>query len=81
MLVSQEYSGEVLFPPDNKRLYFFAVQTVGDATIEFGEGGGLIPLVELNHIAPSVIPLDTISIISTGSFVVLATQATHDAAL
>lgn len=68
--VSREYSGNKEFEPNNNRSYFFIVMTSGTGTIEFGKGGGKIPLATGQHYAPPVCPTGWINIESRGVYVV-----------
>lgn len=67
---SVSYTGTTTFPADNRRGYFFVVMTTGAGTIEFGQGGGLIPLAELEHYNPPVCPISEITVTTSGTFVV-----------
>lgn len=67
---STEHTGNLTIPYNQNRSMFFIVQTVGTGTIEFGGGGGKIPLTEGVHYNPNVVPTDEISIETTGTFVV-----------
>jgi hypothetical protein len=67
---SVEYTGNTVFPATANRAYFFIVMTVGSGTIEFGGGGGKIPLATGYVLEPQVCPLSEISIESTGTYIV-----------
>lgn len=67
---SQEYTGNTVLPFKRDRGYFFIVMTSGTGTVEFGGGGGKIPLAEGFHYAPSVAPLSEIFIETSGTYVV-----------
>lgn len=67
---STEHTGNLVIPSAQNRSYFFIIQTSGTGTIEFGGGGGKIPLSEGTHYNPNVVPTDEISIETTGTFVV-----------
>lgn len=67
--ISTEHTGNLVLPANQNRRLFFIVQTVGASTIEFGGGGGKIPLEEGMHYIPPCIPLDKISIETAGTFV------------
>lgn len=66
---STEHTGNLVLPRNSNRRMFFIVQTAGTSTIEFGSGGGKIPLEEGMHYIPPSIPLDQISIESTGTYI------------
>lgn len=68
--VSQEYTGNQTFPFDQDRGYLFIVMTSGTGTVEFGGGGGKIPLAEGAFYEPLVCPLSEISVETTGTFVI-----------
>lgn len=68
---SYEVTGNHSLPADRNRSYFFIVCTVGSGTIEFGKGGGKIPLKEGAHYNPPIVPTSEIDIESTtGTFVI-----------
>lgn len=67
---SVEYTGNQTFEANQNRRYFFIVMTSGAGTIEFGNGGGAIPLAEGGHYCPYVCPLSEISVVTAGTFVV-----------
>lgn len=79
---SVEYTGNTVFPSDPYRLYFFVVMLGGaSGTIEFGDGGGKIPLSATDkYIEPFVTPSSKVTIESTGSYIVIATGSTHQSA-
>jgi hypothetical protein len=66
---STAHSGDLVLPENRNRGYFFIVMTAGIGTIEFGGGGGLIPLATGEHYNPPVAPTSEISIVTTGDFV------------
>jgi len=68
--VSKSYSGNQTFPANNRRGYFLIVMTSGEGTIEFGEGGGKLPLPAEGFYEPAVTPLGEITVETTGTFVV-----------
>ena len=68
--VSTPHSGDTTFPQNTNRSYFFIVMTTGTGTIEFGGGGGKIPLEEGAHYNPPVCPTGEILVETTGDFVV-----------
>ena len=67
---STEHTGNLVIPANQNRSYFFILQTSGEETIEFGEGGGKIPLGEGVYYSPSIVPTDKVTIETTGTFVV-----------
>lgn len=67
---STEHTGNLTIPANTNRSMFFIVQTVGTSTIEFGGGGGKIPLGTGIHYIPPVSPTDEIVIESTGTYVI-----------
>lgn len=67
--VSTLHTGNLVIPKDVNRGYFFIVMLDVEGTIEFGEGGGLIPLAVKGHYQPPVSPIGVISIVTTGSYV------------
>lgn len=68
---SKTYTGDTTLAADHKRGYFFILQTSGTSTIEFGAGGGEIPLEEGFHYEPTVCPTGEIIIKTTGTCVVI----------
>jgi hypothetical protein len=46
------------------------VMTSASGTVEFNQGGGLIPLVNGGHYNPPVAPTCQIDVVTTGSFVI-----------
>ncbi len=68
--VTKRYEGDKIIPHDSDRSYFFIVMISGAGSIEFGRGGGEIPLVASEHYSPYVCPTGEISIKSTGAYVV-----------
>lgn len=68
--VSKEYTGNTILPADSTRGYFFIIMTDTAGTVEFGSGGGKIPLSAGQFYEPYVSPIGEISIETTGSFVV-----------
>lgn len=67
---STEHTGNLTIPKNKQRSLFFIVQTMGTGTIEFGSGGGKIPLGEGFHYIPPVVPTDEIMIETTGTFII-----------
>ena len=68
--VSKEYTGSQTFPFDQDRGYLFIVMTSGAGTVEFGGGGGKIPLAQDYHYEPLVCPTSEIVIETTGTYIV-----------
>jgi len=68
--ISREYTGNQTFPQNLSRSYFFIVMTSGTGTIEFGNGGGKIPLQEGFHYAPHIVPTTEITVETSGTFVI-----------
>jgi hypothetical protein len=67
---STEHTGDLVLPFDQDRGYFFIVMTTGTGTIEFGGGGGKIPLAEGYVLEPNVCPISEISIETVGTYVI-----------
>ena len=67
--VSTGHTGNLDIPFDTNRTYFFVVMTTAAGTVEFGGGGGLIPLAINQFYEPSVCPISAISIVTTGDYV------------
>ena len=65
--VSTSHSGDLVLPADKHRGYFFIVFTVNGGSIEFGGGGGQIPLAVGEHYQPPVCPIGEIKINAEGS--------------
>ena len=65
--ISTEHTGDLILESDKSRGYFFIVFTTGDGSIEFGQGGGEIPLKEGDHYHPPVCPIGEIKINAAGS--------------
>lgn len=68
--ISIERTTNLVLPPNQNRRLFFIVQTVGTGTVEFGGGGGKIPLEEGMHYIPPCIPIGEISIETTGTYII-----------
>lgn len=67
---SKEYTGNTVLAANSQRGYFFVVMTGNTGTVEFGGGGGKIPLTSTGFYEPFVAPIGTISIETAGTFVV-----------
>lgn len=68
---SREESENTVIPANPNRTYFFIVFTVGSGTVEFGGGGGKIPIANLGHYGPHLAPTGVISVESTGGTYVI----------
>lgn len=75
-LESREFAvGTHTFPADSNRTYLMVVVATGvTATIEFNEGGGLVPITD--YIEPLVAPISTFTVVSTGVFYVVSVPST-----
>ena len=69
--VSKGYTGNITFPQDIHRGHFLIAVGAVAATIEFGGGGGLMPLAANSVFEPNVCPISSISVVTTGSYVIL----------
>jgi hypothetical protein len=67
--VSTAHTGNLVIEADRNRGYFFIVAQ-GDLTMEFGGGGGEIPLKEGQHYCPYVCPIGEIKVNSGNSYVI-----------
>lgn len=70
-LISKEYTGNTTLPKQGNRSYFFIVMTQGTCTLEFGKGGGTIPLSEGNFYEPIIVPTSQIDVVSTGTYTIV----------
>lgn len=70
-MVSTGHTGNLVLPPNKHRNYLSIIMTSASATVEIGEGGGLIPLSNGQHYEPSVCPTSTISIVALGTYIVV----------
>lgn len=77
-LVSKQFgAGTTTFGADQDRTYLLVVVDVGTlATIEFGEGGGLVPLTDF--IEPTVAPISQFQIVSDGNYTVLTVASSFN---
>lgn len=66
---SIQYVGALDLPENTNRHYFYIVVTLGDITVEFGGGGGKIPLGVGKEYAPVVCPTSSIKIEGTGTYI------------
>lgn len=81
-LVSKAYSGKWRFTTDQKRNYFFIVLDAGaTGTIEFGDGGGKIPLKAETYYEPYVCSLGIIQVDVTGGYTINTNASTHEIAV
>ena len=68
---SKQYSGNRVFPANPNRSYLYIVFTTAAGTVELGDGGGKIPLPINGFMEPYVCPTCSISIETTGDFVIV----------
>ena len=68
--ISKQYTGGVTLPLDRNRSYFFIVCTEGAATVEFGGGGGKIPLPANAFLEPFVVPTSEIKVEGSGTVII-----------
>ena len=66
------YSGNTALKKDTNRRSLFIVMVDQAGTVEFGNGGGKIPIAAGNYLEPYVCPTSEISIETLGAFVVLS---------
>ena len=64
-LTSRAQTGTTVLEPNNNRSYFAVFPTTDGATIEFNEGGGLVPVAEGGFYEPYVVPTGLVEIIGT----------------
>ncbi len=76
-LRSVEYTTAQTFDADQRREYFFLYVTSGDVTIEFGDGGGLIPVPAGGHYEPLAIPTNKIVITPNPTAAFTVASDTH----
>ena len=69
--VSTAHTGNLVIPANNNRSYFMIVITSSTGTIEFGNGGGLLPLAQNQFYEPHVCPIGEISIVTAGTYVLI----------
>ena len=67
--VSTGHTGNLVLEANNNRSYFLITMLTVGGTIEFGGGGGLIPLAINQFYEPFVCPTGEISIVTTGTYV------------
>ena len=70
-LTSKEYTSNITLPEDTNRTYFFIVMTSGTGSVEFNDGGGIVPLTTAQFYEPYVCPTSTIKIVTDGACVVV----------
>lgn len=81
-VTSVGYTGNKTFSQDTLRSYLLIVMGATAAgTVEFGGGGGKIPIAAEGFLEPLVVPTSKFTIKCTGDYVVLTTQSTHDTAV
>ena len=71
-MTSKSYSGNTSFPANQNRGYFQIIMTSGTGTVEFGGGGGAIPLAADEKFSPRVCPTSSIDVATAGTFIVLS---------
>lgn len=69
-IISREFTGAKVIPKNTNRAYLFIVCTSGSIGVEYGEGGGVIPLSTGVFLEPYVIPTSSITISGTGTYTV-----------
>lgn len=69
---SKTYAGNTTIAHNLNRGYLFVLATSGSCTIEFGDGGGQIPLVEGGFYEPLRAPTSEITIVTTGTVIVVS---------
>jgi hypothetical protein len=70
-IVSTEYTGNTTIVRNLNRSYFMVIMTSGTGTVEFGGGGGAVPLAADTFYEPYVTPTSEIIVTTTGTFVVV----------
>jgi hypothetical protein len=70
-LVSTTYTGNTTIPAQRGREYFLIQPTSLPITIQFGEGSGAVTLPVGSYYEPYIAPSTEITIVTTGSFVVV----------
>ena len=70
-IVSTEYTGNTTIPRNPNRGYFLIVMTEGTGTVEFGTGGGKVPLTADEYYEPYVTPTSEITVETLGKFVIV----------
>lgn len=73
---SREFTGNTTFAEDPQRPYLFIVMTGADGTVEFGSGGGDIPLPTTTFFEPYVVPTSEFTVTTTGTFIVMSSAST-----
>lgn len=77
--ISKKYTGSHEFPHDENRQYMMILKDEGDTTMEFGNGGGKIPVPAF--LEPYRVPISAMRIETTGSFLLVVDESTHKAAV
>jgi hypothetical protein len=70
-LVSTEYTGNTVLPAERGREYFLIQPVDDDLTIQFGDDGGFITILNGSYYEPYIAPSTKISVVTTGSFIVV----------
>ena len=63
------HTGNLTLPANQNRSLFEIYQTTGSSTIEFGNGGGKIPLATGGSYLPQTAPTGEVTIETTGTYV------------
>ena len=74
-LQSRTFIGDQVFPKNPNRGYFFIVFTTGSGSVSFGNGGGQVPLANLQHYEPYVCPTGEITVTAGGDTFVVVSNA------
>ena len=70
-IVSTSHTGNLVLSANNNRSYFFIQMLSASGTVEFGGGGGLLPLGINQVYEPNVSPTSAISIVTVGTYVLI----------
>ncbi len=70
-LISKMYNLEANLPSARGREYFLVQPTTADITVTFGAGNGAVVIPLGSYYEPYIPPTTSITIISTGDFVVV----------
>jgi len=71
-LQSRTYTGNTTIPARANRNYFMIIFTAtAGGTLEFGSGGGVLPVALDGHYEPHVAPTSSIDIVTTGTFTII----------
>jgi hypothetical protein len=73
---SKQYTATKTFPAQDGRGYLFIYVVSGDLTVEFGGGGGAIPITAGGFLEPAVTPTSeiTMTINPAATYIVLSDQ-------